>query len=94
MHVSQRSWLEMSANGTLDVLLQAQSKFGLNITGVSTKYAQCQVIFRNKVKASQYPNIRATHSSARTNIQYDRYTIGKQVVKEIREAKMHNIAKF
>ena len=90
-----RSWLEMPAiNGTLDVILQAQCTFGLNITDVSTKHAQCQVILRNELKTShQCPNIQAVHSNTRTNtnIQYDLYTSAKEVVKEIRGAKMHNI---
>ena len=86
-HSKFRSRLEMSANGTLDVILQVQSKFSLNITDVSTKHAQCQVVLRNKLKTSQCPNIRTVHSNTttNTNIQYDRYTSAKEVVKEIRD---------
>ena len=37
-HNKFREWLEIPANGTLDILFQAKSKFGLNIIDVSTKF--------------------------------------------------------
>ena len=40
-HNKFRSWLETPTNGTLDIRLQAKSKFGLNIIDISTKHTQC-----------------------------------------------------
>ena len=61
-HNKFRSWLEIPANGTLDILLQAKSKFGLNIIDISTKHTQCQIILRNKLKNSKCCDIRSVHN--------------------------------
>ena len=37
-HSKFRSWLDIPANETLDMLLQAKSKFGLNIMDISAKH--------------------------------------------------------
>ena len=48
-HNKFRSWLEIPANRTLDILLQAKSKFGLNIIDISTKHTQCQIILLKQI---------------------------------------------
>ena len=58
-HNKFRNWLEISANRTLDILLQAKSKFGLNIIDISTKHTQCQIILRNKSTNSKCCDIRS-----------------------------------
>ena len=67
-----RSWLEIPVNGTLDILLQAKSKFYLNIIDISTKHTQCC-------------DIRSVHNdtSKDTSIQYDRHLSAKEALKEI-----------
>ena len=92
-HNKFRSWLEIPANGTLDILLQAKSKFGLNIIDISTKHTQCQIILRNKLKNSKCCDIRSVHNdtSKDTNIQYDRYLSAKEALKEIRKDKIGNM---
>ncbi len=92
-HNKFREWLEIPANGTLDILFQAKSKFGLNIIDVSTKFTQCQVLLGNKLKNSQCCDIRSVYNdtSKYTNTQYDRYLSAKDVLKEIREDKIGNI---
>ena len=51
-HNKLRRWLEIPPNGTLDIVLLATTKFGLNVIDVSTKHAQCQVSFRSQLKNS------------------------------------------
>ena len=92
-HNKFRSWLEIPANGTLDILLQAKSKFGLNIIDISTKHTQCQIILQNKLKNSKCCDIRSVYNdtSKDTNIQYDRYLSAKEALKEIRKDKIGNM---
>ena len=87
-HNKFRSWLEIPANRTLDILLQAKSKFGLNIIDISTKHTQCQIISRNKLKNSKCCDIRSVHND---NIQYDRYLSAKEALKEIRKDEIGNM---
>ena len=42
-HKKLRSWLELPINGTLDTFQLPNSKLGLNIIDISTKYVQCHV---------------------------------------------------
>ncbi|CAB3997967.1 Hypothetical predicted protein [Paramuricea clavata] len=92
-HNQFREWLEIPPCGTLDILLLAKSKFGLNIIDISAKFTQCQVILRSKLKNSSSPDIRQVYqaSSTNTNVQYDRYLKPKEVIQEIRAEKVANI---
>ena len=49
-HNKFRAWLEIPPCGTLDILLLAKSKFGLNIIDISVKFTQYQVVLRSKLK--------------------------------------------
>ena len=92
-HNKFREWLEIPASGTLDILFQTKSKFGLNIIDVSTKFTQCQVTLRKKLKNSKSSEIRQVFSdtSKHTNIQYDRHISAKHALKDIRQNKIGNI---
>ena len=43
-------WLEIPVNGTWNIVTQSKRKFGLGVMLPSTRYTQCQVTFRNKLK--------------------------------------------
>ena len=88
-----RIWLEIPASGTLSNIFLARNKFGLNILLPSVKFTQCQTVCRNALKTSQNDSIKQlwNSSSHHTNLQYDRYTSTKDVLKEFRseqEAKL------
>ena len=96
-HNTFRSWFEIPANGTLDILLQAKPKFGLNIIDISTKHTQCQIILRNKLNKKQKKNKKKTSRCCdillytmirvRTPAS-DRYLSAKHALKEIRKDKI------
>ena len=51
-HNAFRRWLEIQANGTVDIML-SKSKFGLNIVDISMKFTQCQTIIRKKLSNAE-----------------------------------------
>jgi hypothetical protein len=63
-HNKFRAWLEIPPCGTLDILLLAKSKFGLNIIDISAKFTQCQVVLRSKLKNSSSPDIRQVYKAS------------------------------
>ena len=91
-----RRWLEIPSNGTLDIIFLAKSKFGLNIIDVSTKHVQCQVSFRSQLKSSANEDARHVYSntSSGCNIQYDGFNSCREVLKEIRDKKLHKVNKL
>ena len=48
-HNAFRRWLEIPANGTVDIIMLSKSKFRLNIVDVSMKFTQCQTIIKKEV---------------------------------------------
>ena len=92
-HNKFRAWLEIPPCGTLDILLLAKSKFGMNLIDISTKFTQCQVVFRSKLRNSSCSDTGHLYkaSSTNTNVQYDRYLKPKEVIKEIRAKLVANI---
>ena len=45
-------WLELLISATLSTLVVPKSKYGISLILPSTKFAQCQVVFRNAFKSS------------------------------------------
>ena len=91
-HNRTRRWLEMPANGILDIVLLAISKFGLNIVDISTKQAQCQVSLRNRLSESLNEYIRHVYNSTKlNNLRYDRFTNCREVLKEFRDGKISKV---
>ena len=88
-HNKFRAWLEIPPCGTLDILLLAKSKFGLNVNDISAKLTQYEVVLRNKLKNSSSPDIRQVYKAS-TNVQYNRYLQPKEVIQEIRAEKVHH----
>ena len=80
-HNKYCAWFEIPPCGTLDILLLAKSKFGLNMIDISAKFTQCQVVLRSKLKNSSSPDIWQVYkaSSTNTNVQYDFYLKPKEV---------------
>ena len=68
-------------------MLLPQSKFGLNIILPSTKFIQCQTVFRVALKSS--PNVDINNlwvvTSTNKNIQYEIYKGTKDVLKAVRK---------
>ena len=95
-HNKFRTWLEIPPNGTLDIFLLGKFKFGFDIIDVSTKFTECQVILRNKLKDSSCLDTQNLFyaSSSDCNVQYDGFSTAKQVAKEIRKDKIFNIGSF
>ena len=60
-----RLWLEIRVNGTLNIATQSKRKFGQGVTLPSIRHAQCQVIFRNKLRKSSNHNICEIHKLTR-----------------------------
>ena len=88
-----RIWLEIPVSGTLSNIFLARNKFGLNILLPSVKFTQCQTVCRNALKTSQNDSIKQLWNSTshHTNIQYDRYTSTKDVLKEFRSEQEDNL---
>ena len=95
-HNKLRRWLEIPPNSTLDIVLLAKTKFGLNVIDASTKHDQCQVSFRSQLKNSANEDARHVYSSTRSgcNIQYDRFNNCREVLKEIRDEKLDKVNKL
>ena len=82
-----RLLLEIPVNGTLNIVTQSKRKFGLGMILPSTRYTQCQVTFRNKLRKSGNHNIREIHKSTRNiNIQYDQSNSTLEALKHIRSS--------
>ena len=74
-HNKIRYWLEISLNGTLDIILLTKAKFGLNVIDVSTKHPQCQVSLRKKLTTSENDSVKFVYhdSDISSNIQHSSY---------------------
>ena len=87
---------EIPANGTLDILLQAKSKFKLNIIDISAKYTQCQIILRIKLKNTNCCDIRSVHDDTSMDwyIQLHRHLSAiKDALKETPKNRIANMVK-
>ena len=81
-----RIWLEIPISGTLCIVTQSKSKFGLAISLPSTRQVQCRVTFRNSLRKSVNDNIKNVHASTKpNNVQYDCYLTTKDAIKKIRK---------
>ena len=81
-----RFWLEIPVSGTLEIIRQSRSKFGLSVTLPSDRYTQCQVSFRNNLKSSKNVDIVEIHKVTRDkNITYDQYRSTRDAIKCLRE---------
>ena len=82
-----RKWLELPISGTLSNVYLTSNKLGLNIIPPSTKFIQCQTTIRTTLKSS--PNESINHlwklTKNHTNIQYDQYSVTKEVTKSFRD---------
>ena len=92
-HNKIRYWLEISLNGTLDIILLAKAKFGLNVIDVSTKHTQCQVSLRKKLATSKNESVKFVYqdSNISSSMQYSSYKSCKDVLKDIRDSKINKI---
>ena len=81
-----RSWLEIPINGTLKITTLSKRKYGLNFINISTRFAQCQLTFRNALKSSSSKNINKLHQVTKkgANIQADSYLSTRDAIKKIR----------
>ena len=88
-----RSWLEIPVSATIDIALLSKDKFGLNIITFSTKFMQSQTSIRECLQNSKNHDIRKIHqlTSYESNIQFDQFSSARQVVKPIRDKKVHKI---
>ena len=77
-----RQWLELLISATLSTLVLSKSKYGFSLVLPSTKFAQCQVVFRNALKSSPNNDINAlwSRTSSGCKIQYDQYRNTNQVL--------------
>ena len=75
-----RRWPEIPPSGTLDLILLSREKFGLDVTDVSTKLQQCQVMVLKCLRSSSNVDIQqlADMADAKTK-QYDRFRASKGV---------------
>ena len=82
-----RSWLEIPISGTLKIASLSKSKYGLNITPISTRLTQCKVTYRKCLKNSNNKNINTLHEMTKkgTNVRIDNYVSTKDAIKKIRE---------
>ena len=72
-HNAFQHWLEIPANGTVDIIMLSKSKFGLNIIDVSMKFTQCQTIIRKKLSNAENEDTQLIYQLIRekSNINYD-----------------------
>lgn len=91
-----RQWLEMPISGTLNILSLAKSKFGIGLITVSSRFLQCQVIIRNRLKNSQNADIKKIHTvtSAESNLKIDTFTSTQEIIKEVRNDNVEKITKL
>ena len=70
-----RSWLEIPIGGTIKIVQLTKNKYGLGVSLVSTKFAQCQVSFRKSLRSSNNVDIRRIYkeTSKAENVKYDCY---------------------
>ena len=62
-------------------------KFGLNFTNVSSRFTQCQFVFRKALKNSKNDNIKTIHKDTQkgSNIQSDSYHSTRDAMKKSEE---------
>ena len=94
-HYAFRCWLEIPANGTVDVIMLSKSKFGLNIVDVSMKFTQCQTIIRKKLSNGENEDTQLFYQLIRekSNINCDHFITSKNVIKDLREHKQKHITR-
>ena len=94
-HNAFRPWLEIPANGTVDIIMLSKSKFGLNIVDVSMKFTQCQTIIRKKLSNAENEDTQLIYQLIRekSNINYDHFITSKNVIKDLRERKQEHITR-
>ena len=87
-----RRWLELPPSGTLDLILLSREKFGFEVSDVSTKLQQCQVMVRKCLRSSPNVDIQqlADMADAKTK-QYNRFRASKEVLKEVRKTAAGNL---
>ena len=88
-------WLEIPANGTVDIIMLGKSKFGLNIIDVSMEFTQCQTIIRKKLSNAKKEDTQLIDQLIRekSNINYDHFITSKNVIKDLRECKQEYITR-
>ena len=89
-----RQWLEIPICGTLDILALTKSKFGIGLVNVSTRYLQCQVTFRNRLKNSKNIDIQKIHTetSQGPNLNVDSFSSSSDIIKNIRNDRVEKIS--
>ena len=94
-HNAFRRWLEIPANGTVDIIMLSKSKFGLNIVDVSMKFTQCQTIIRRKLSNAESEDTPLIYQLIRekSNINCDHFITSKNVIKDLRERKQEHITR-
>ena len=94
-HNAFRGWLEIPANGTVDIIMLSKSKFGLNIVDVSMKFTQCQTIITKKLSNAENEDTQLIYQLIRekSNINYDHFITSKNVIKHLRERKQEYITR-
>ena len=87
------SWLEIQVSATIDIALLSKVKFRLNIITFPTKFMQSQTSIRKCLQNSKNHDIRKIHqlTSYESNIQFDKFSSARQVVKSIRDNKVDKI---
>ena len=81
-----RLWLEIPISGTLSIITQTKSKFGLGIVLPSARHVQCQVTYRNKLRNSKSEITREIHNETKSvNMQYDQYLTTKDAITKLRK---------
>ena len=88
-----RTTLEFPISGSLSITTLAKSRYGLNIILPSSRFAQCQVTYRNAQKKSVNQDVRDIHKATSTgkNITTDAYVSTKAAMKAIREETVTSI---
>ena len=88
-------WLEIPANGTVDIIMLSKSKFGLNIVDVSMKFTQCQTIIRKKLSNAENEDTQLIYQliKEKSDINYNHFITSKNVIKDLRERKQEHITR-
>ena len=80
-----RSWLEIPTTGTLNIIRQSKSKFGLSVILISDRFTQCQVTLRNKLKNSSSQDIVEIYDVTKgKKITCDQYKSTREAINDIR----------
>ena len=84
-HNAFRHWLEIPANGIVDIIILCKSKFGLNIIDISMTLTQCQTIIRKKLSNAKNEDTQLIYQLIRekSNINYDHLMTSKYVIKDL-----------